>query len=284
MAPSSSSTKKAAKLAKTSRGKKVRFQGGTTFPLIVTIVVVLGLLLVAFARQSRDAVDASPPTRADHWTHSYGFYLCDSWFQLEGNAETADTGDNAAYLRTGVHSQDDGLIHWHPFSDAAVGTNARLGVFLDTYDVELTNSKLTFPEAQRAALEKALPNQQDPLVFEDDKTKCSIGDKQESSSLKVIVWNNFNDTGSGTTYIADFRNIRLNKNQMVVAMAFVPDNTDVGLPPWTPKLSSLSDVPLDTVPTGSTPAGGSTPGSVPSSPSNPPSTANTTVDAPSTTG
>lgn len=283
MATSSSSTKKAAKLANTGRGKKIRFQGGTTFPLIVTIVVVVGLLLVVYARQSRPAVDASPPTRADQWTHSYGFYLCDSWVKLEGNAETPETGDNKAYLSTGVHSQDDGIIHWHPFSDAAVGTNARLGVFLDTYDVDLSNDKLTFPEAQRSGVEAAVPSQENPLVFEDDQTKCTVDGKQVSASLKVVVWNNFNDTGSGTTYIADFSNIRLSRNNMVVAIAFAPDKTDVGMPPWTPELPSLSDVPLDSVPTDTIVVDGSVPDSG-SSGSTVPTNTTPTDTAPTSTG
>ena len=59
MAPSSSSTKKAAKLAQSGSGKKVRFQGGMLFPAVVTLVFVLGISLVVYARQSRPSVDAS---------------------------------------------------------------------------------------------------------------------------------------------------------------------------------------------------------------------------------
>ncbi len=153
VAPSSSSTKKAAKLAKSGQGKKVRFQGGTLFPVVVTVIIVLGLALVVYARQSRPSVDASgAPQQSDHWHHAYGFYLCDTWFKLEGDAEQPGTDDFTQYQRTGIHSHEDGLIHWHPFSSAAVGSNATLGVFLDTYGVELTNSKLTFPENQEPAI------------------------------------------------------------------------------------------------------------------------------------
>jgi hypothetical protein len=283
VAPSSSSTKKAAKLAKSGQGKKVRFQGGTLFPVVVTIVIVLGLSLVFYARQSRPSVDASgAPQQSDHWHHAYGFYLCDTWFKLEGDAEDQGTDDFTQYQRTGIHSHDDGLIHWHPFSSAAVGTNARLGVFLDTYGVELTNDKLTFPETQQAALESQLvaqdPPREDILVWEDGDN-CTIDGSEEKGALKVVVWNNFTDTDDGTTYIADFDNIRLDQDQMVVVIAFVPDDTDVTMPPWAPDLPTLGEVDSGVVNPNdelapATPGGTTPEGSVPVS---------TSADGPSTT-
>ena len=117
MAPSSSSTKKAAQLAQKGKGKKVRFQGGTLFPLIVAIVVVLGVGTIVYARQTIPADDSSPPTVNDHWHAAYGFYLCDTWEQLAGNLEETDTSGqliSSRFLRTGIHSHDDGVIHWHP--------------------------------------------------------------------------------------------------------------------------------------------------------------------------
>jgi hypothetical protein len=240
VAPSSSSTKKAAKLAKSGQGKKVRFQNGTLFPMVVAIVIVLGVGLIVYARQSRPAADASAPLQTDHWHHAYGFYLCDTWFKLSGDAEEQDSNGflNTDFARTGIHSHEDGLIHWHPFSDAAVGTNAKLGVFLDVYGVELTNDKLTFPEDQRAGL----PSQQETGVFENGETTCTIDGKEEDGELKVVVWDNFSDTDDGTTYIADFDNIRLDQDQMVVSIAFVPKNTDVTMPPWAAELPALGEV------------------------------------------
>ncbi len=214
------------------------------FPLVVTIVIVLGLSLVFYARQSRPSVDASgAPQQSDHWHHAYGFYLCDTWFKLEGNAEQPGTDNYTQYARTGIHSHDDGLIHWHPFSPASVGNNARLGVFLDTYGVDLSNSKLTFPESQSAALQVDFGDREDPLVWENGNTKCNVDGSEKDGSLKVVVWSNFTDTDNGTTYIADFDNIRLDRDQMVVAIAFVPDGADdVTMPPWAPNLPALGQV------------------------------------------
>lgn len=240
VAPSSSSTKKAAKLAQSGQGRKIRFQGGTLFPLVVTLVIVLGFGLVVYARQSRPPADASAPLLSDHWHHAYGFYLCDTWFQLSGDAEERDSAGfvNTDFARTGIHSHDDGLIHWHPFSGAATGQNATLGVFLDVYGVELSNDKLEFPENQRAGL----PYQQETGVFEEGETTCPVDGADEDAELKVVVWENFTDTDDGTTFIADFTNIRLDQDQMVVAIAFVPDDTDVAMPPWAPELPALGAI------------------------------------------
>ncbi len=233
----SSSTKKAARLAQKGQGRKIRFQGGTLFPMVVAIVVVLGILLVVYSRQSRPSADASEPTIDQHWHAAYGFYLCDEWFSLSGNLEESDSSGfvNTGYARTGVHSHEDGVIHWHPFSSAATGRNATLGLFLDNYGVELSNDTIEFPEEQRAGL----PYQQETGVFENGETTCEIDGQEEDASIQVVVWDNFSDTDGGTTYIADFENIRLTQDAMVFSIAFVPDGTDVGMPPWAPELPAL---------------------------------------------
>lgn len=235
MATSSSSTKKAARLAQKGKGQKVRFQGGTLFPVIVALVVVLGLGLIVYARESRPAADASAPTINDHWHHVYGFYICGEWVQLEGDGEARDINGrptNTAYARSGVHSHDDGLIHWHAFSSAAVGRRANLGVFLDVFDVELSNNVLQFPEDQRAQLPASL---REEGRFESGETECPATDDNdaETGQLQVVRWDNINSTDAGTTFIAGFDGIALNQDAMSVVIAFVPDDTDIGMPPWT---------------------------------------------------
>lgn len=55
----SSSAQKIARLAEKGKGKKVRFQGGSVFPTVVFAVVLLGAVLIAYARQSGTPIDAS---------------------------------------------------------------------------------------------------------------------------------------------------------------------------------------------------------------------------------
>ena len=229
---SSSSTKKAARLAQKGRGKKVRFQGGTLFPLVVMAIVVAGMALIVYARFSRPAADASPPTVDDHWHVAYGFDLCgtESVQRLTGAKEELDsTGQilSQEYLRTGVHSHDDGVIHWHPLTSAATGHNATLGVFLDVYGVDLSDTELSFPDDQLGGEE-----------YVEGETMC--GD--EEGKLAVGVWNNFTDTGDPTVYTADFDSIRINRDAMVFVVAYIPESQDareVAMPPWAAELPAL---------------------------------------------
>ena len=100
----SSSAKKVARLAQKGKGKKVRFQGGTVFPAVIVVVLLVGLGLVAYARQSAPSGNEAP-TVNDHWHVSYGFYGCDKYLpNLIGNKE--DPVD-PNYVKYGIHSHDD---------------------------------------------------------------------------------------------------------------------------------------------------------------------------------
>jgi hypothetical protein len=199
----------AARLAQKGKGQKVRFQGGKLFPLIVALVCVLGSALVVYSRQSRPAADASAPTINDHWHHSYGFFLCDTWVQLDGDGEAQDASGRPTNV---------------------VGRRATLGVFTGVYGVEMSNDVLQFPEDQRAQLPEQF---REDGRFESGESTCTIDGEEETGRLQVTRWDNISDTGAGTTFIAGFEGIPLNQDAMVVSIAFVPDDTDVGKPPWT---------------------------------------------------
>jgi len=284
---SSSATKRAARLAQKGKGKRVRFQGGTLFPMLVLAILVIGVGTIVYARASVPAADASPPTIEDHWHMAYGFSLCDqpdTFVQLNGNLEDQTNPHFNDYNRTGVHSHDDGVIHWHPFTAASVGKRADLGLFLENYGVELTDERLTFPSDQNEGKE-----------YVEGETKCP-GD--EDGELSVTVWSSPEDTSSGDRYVSGFDDIKLQKNSLVLTISFQPRDTPATMPPWAAQLEELGAVdggqtaPGDTTNTGSTtPAGSSTPSgsTVPSASSTPavgePSDATTpaTTVAPATT-
>lgn len=240
MAPSSSSAKKVAKLAQRGRGRKVRFQGGTLFPAVVVGVLAVGLLLIGYARQSQPDPGSFPPQVGDHWHAAYGMYVCDGWLpKLEGALEEAEidsTGQqvlvNDDFATTGIHSHGDGVIHWHPYSTRAVGKRAVLGVFLDNYDVTLTDEALILPENQGGE------------EFRVDEYQCN----GEDVEIKVVVWDNYTDTGEGRTFITDFTDIRVQQDGMVFAIAVVPTGTEVSMPPWAAELPELGAVDTGNVP------------------------------------
>jgi len=240
VAPSSSSAKKVAKLASRGKGKRVRFQGGTVFPAIVAVVVVVMLGLVVYARASRPTSGSGPPRLGDHWHASYGFYVCNadddsSAFlpNLLGTKEEQEVDVAGAtvfadkhFRQYGIHSHDDGVVHYHPYGTRATGTRARLGVFLDAYDVKLTDTELAFPADQGGD------------KFDIDDYKCNGEDAQ----VRVRVWNSFANPGDHVDYVTDFKNIRIDRNGMAFTIAVVPKGKDIPQPPSAPKLPELGAV------------------------------------------
>jgi hypothetical protein len=278
---SSSSTKKAAKLAQKGKGRKVRFQGGTVFPAAVAITLILGLALIVYSRQTLPAADSTPPTVNDHWHAAYGFYLCGDWYQLQGNLEELTASGQLAnqnFLRTGIHSHDDGVIHWHPYTSRAVGKNAVLGVFLDTYEVELTDDSLKFPENNRLGPEPS-------GEYIEGETKCD----GEDAELSVRAWNSYTDTDSGRRYIANMDRIHIDNDGMVFGIYFAPRDAEQTMPPWAADLPTLgaADVnqirPEDLV-SDSTLPGGSVPDDATGDDSTPASTAPASTTPPTTSG
>ena len=237
MAPSSS-TNKAAKLATRGKGKRVKFQGGTIFPAIVVIVIIAMLGLVAYSRTSRPTDGSGPPRLGDHWHAAYGFYVCDDTGaaflpNLQGTKEeqTVDSAGNTVYADrhfrlTGIHSHGDGVIHYHPYTSRATGNRARLGVFLDAYNVKLSDTKLE------------LPADQGGQTYDTSTYKCNGEDTQ----IRVRVWDSFANPNDYRDYVTDFDNIRLDRNGMAYTIAVVPKGKDIPQPPSAPKLPELGTV------------------------------------------
>lgn len=233
----SSSANKVAKLAQKGKGKKVRFQGGTVFPAVIVGVLVLLLPLIVFARQSRPGPGEGEPTINQHWHAAFGMYVCDENGLLElpvvsGALEEQDAQGNPIsqeFVRTGVHSHGDGVMHWHPYSGAATGTNAKLGVFLDNYNIELTDDKLVLPEAQGGQ------------TFEEGKTVCKIDGVEKDASLELWVWDNYSTVGTTdpAVYTTNMTDVRIKNDGMVFVIAFVPADVDPVAPEWAARLPEL---------------------------------------------
>ena len=89
------------------------------------------------------------------WDMGPSWYLMpeafDQFYRLMGTTAAeqldldASTGDMTT-VQTG--SDADGIIHYHPQEGGNTGRKARLGVFLDIYDVTLTDTVLELPESQ----------------------------------------------------------------------------------------------------------------------------------------
>ena len=275
-----SSAKKVARLAQKGKGRKVRFQGGTLFPAVIVGIAVVGAALIVYSRASIPDQNV-PPTVEDHWHASYGFYACDQWLpDLQGNKEELSTAGgllNEGFRRTGIHSHDDGVIHWHPYSSAATGRNAKLGVFLDVYGIKLSDTKLEFPADQGGA------------VYEEGVTKCTDADgKSVNGEVVVYAFEAFNSPDDYSTYITNFDDIRLKQDGMALSVVFAPAGTQAQLPPSAADLPALGAVDGGTTgQTTTTVAEASTPGesttTVPATTTAPSATTSVAPAGPTTT-
>ncbi|MEQ1702533.1 MAG: hypothetical protein ABMA25_20685 [Ilumatobacteraceae bacterium] len=223
MAPSSSA-RKVAKLASRGKGKKVRFSGGTTFPAIVTAVVLLMVALVAYGKLSLPSEESGAPQPGDSWHIAYGIKVCDEYLPpLQGTADElnkdASTGDQT---KVNTAPDRDGVIHYHPQTGGNTGKKAKLSVFLDIYDIKLTDTKLELPVSQVGEGETRKWDINDGDVFKG--TPCEGKDAQ----LLVRVWDDYTQ-GAFQDKVTAFGSQRFTRSGMVFSIAIIPDEDDFEL-------------------------------------------------------
>ena len=203
----------------------MRFQGGTVFPMTMATVIILGLGLVVYARQSAPSTN-TPPTVNDHWHVSYGFYACDQ--QLKDLVGTKEDPVDPLFVKYGIHSHDDGVIHWHPQA-LATGRRAKFGLFLETYGIKVNADGITFGGDQNG--------DKDYLV---ESTKCKDkSGKEVEAQVSVIVWEQYDKPDAKKKYITDFDNIRVDRDGMAMMIAFTAPGADIPMPESASNLPEL---------------------------------------------
>src|SRR5688500_5947041 len=117
-----SSAKKVARAARAGGSRRPGQRRALGFPIVIASVVILGSLLVVFARSSRDA-NAEPRSQADgteaqHWHAAYGLSFCGEFVRTTASGQgLVDVGADTL----GIHTHGDSVIHIHPFIDSAGG-------------------------------------------------------------------------------------------------------------------------------------------------------------------
>lgn len=209
-----SSSKKVARAARAGGTTRSGERRKLAFPLSIFAIVVVGTLLVVFARIDRDesVASAESPTTADHWHAAYGFYVCDAFLPPLSDVK-ADT--------TGIHTHADGVIHIHPFSDAATGKNATLSKWGETVGVDFGGDSVTVQG-------EAYENGHD----------CN----GQSANVVVYEWPADDLAAPPEIFTADFGDVRLDQDRAAITIAVVPEGTEVPRPDSVPTLDNLSDV------------------------------------------
>ena len=242
-----SSAKKVARAARAGGSRRPGQRRALGFPVVVASVVILGSLLVIFARSSRDA-NAEPRSQADgldaqHWHAAYGMSFCGEFVHTPGDGTAlTDVGEDTL----GIHTHGDGVIHIHPFIDSAGGRNARMQIFFDQVGLDVTDSKVTFPDGE---------------TWDEASDSCPNADGEEVPGEIVIArWQDAQDAADGekpTEVITDdFGDIRFRNDREYYTIAFVPEGEleDIPVrPDVISDLNNLSDVGPDASTSTSTP-------------------------------
>ena len=207
-----SSAKKVAKVARSSGGP-VREQTKLGFPLAVFVICVLGTLLVVWARADRNSAVAVPPQLTDHWHEAYGIYVCDAFLP-----SLTDVGPDT----TGIHTHDDGIVHVHPFSNAATGERATWSTFGEVVGLSFDGSSFTMPDGTTYS----------------DGFDCN----GEPATVSIWKWPADDPEAEPVVFTDDLGDVRFDTDRGAYTIAVVPEGTDVPRPESIPTLDNLSDV------------------------------------------
>jgi hypothetical protein len=207
------SSKKVARAARAGGGR-VRGAGQRSFlfPSVIGVIIVLGVLLIAFARADRREATAVPPQIGDHWHAAFGITLCGEVSPPILEFEN----------REGVHTHGDGVIHIHPFSSNGAGRNATLGLFLKGGNIELSDTAISVGDKR----------------FENGD-KC--GDKE--GRVVVAKWDRAqDDTEEPELFTEDLTDIRFLKDGEAYTIAFAPEGEEIAKPESAANLDELGAI------------------------------------------
>ena len=213
-------------MGKASSSKKIRKvqQAGVSrapgqrrnlgYPALIVGIILLGVALVFFAVDHRQASAGEKPTPKDHWHEAFGINIC-------GDFQDAltDVGPD----RLGIHTHGDGLIHVHPFGTGASGKNATLAKFASQTGLTVTDTSITLPSGKT----------------------YSNGDKCDGKPGKVAlyVWPpQANDSTKPKKVTKNIAQTRFVEDGGAYVLAFLPDGAKVKLPPSIKDLANPTDL------------------------------------------
>ena len=194
------------------------------YPALIISILVVGSVLVFFARGERSAAASEAPVaNQDHWHAAFGIDICGEFQPNPG-----DAGPDAK----GIHTHQDGLIHIHPFVGSAAGERATFSVFAEQTGIELGEDSFTLPDGTTYT-------NGDDCENEDGET--------EPGEVAMYVWPpQATDATEPEIITSDLGDIRFTDDGQVFVLAFVPEGAEVPLPPTVEALANPID--LETTP------------------------------------
>jgi len=213
-----SSSKKVARAARAGGRVSSGQPRSLLFPGVLTVIVLLGVSLVVYARDDRNKDDlGGVPQLGDHIHVALAVNTCDTFAPDIPEFES----------RVGIHTHGDGVMHIHPFSQLGVGANATLDRFLRD-------------AREEGGLELALNDEKLEWLgetFEEGETECPDVD---DAMLRVAYWPNVQDEASTPQITTgDFADIRLTENGAGITIFYGDPDADIPKPPNASQLVAL---------------------------------------------
>jgi hypothetical protein len=209
----SSSAKKVARAARAGGATSQSKKRNLLFPISISVIVIVGVLVVGLARTSNESAAEVAPKVTDHFHAAYGIYVCDRFLD-----PLTDPGGDTL----GIHTHGDGIVHIHPFGGAASGKNATMATWGKTDGLSFAKNGFTVNG-----------------VTYDDGYDCN----GQPATVSLYVWN-ADDTSAAPQIVkaSDIGNFRFSRDRLAVTLAVVPEGTEVPPPTSIPTLDNLSDV------------------------------------------
>lgn len=163
------------------------------------------------------------PGVGDHWHVAYGFYICDQYVgNLRGNLE--EVGEDGKpvskdFRIVGVHSHEDGLIHFHPYSGLAAGEKANLGLFLSMYGIGMNDSQIDLPKYLGG------------MVLENLTVCKDAAGNDVDGELRVQYWSDTKQPDNFVEHTENLGKVVLTEDMAAVAVVFAPAGKTAPLPP-----------------------------------------------------
>ena len=213
-----SSAKKVARAARTGGRVSSGQPRSLLFPSVITMVLILGVSLVVYARNDRNKEDlGGTPQLGEHIHQAIAFNVCGDFLPDIPTFES----------QIGIHTHGDGVIHIHPFSQLGVGANATLGRYLKdahdegNQDVSLSNTTLKL----------------NGETVKEGSTKCKgVSDPE----LRVAYWKDVQDEASKPVVTTGgFDDLRLTTDGGGFTIFYGDAKADIPKPPNAANLATL---------------------------------------------
>jgi hypothetical protein len=229
MASSSSAKKVARVAARSGGGPTPAKQSNWLFPVAIVAIVLLGVGIVAFARNTYGGTsgDNSHPqaqlgqddSTFDHWHAAFAVNVCGKELPPVPQKEPDPLG---------IHTHADGLIHIHPFSTRSAGKNATMKRFFDQTGMTVTNEGFKYPDSKQ--------------VYEEGKTTCG----GKPAQLVLAHWKDATTAASqppDKIFTKDFGSVRFTEDHGAYTLAFeVKGQKNIPAPSSAAQIDQLGSV------------------------------------------